>query len=115
MRFSLNTYLTDYNNFTYDQIKSKIIYEARRYIIWAPMKASELTLNKYLVKEMGKSLKSICLSIIYNCNITVNKEKELTITFKTKEINRLAELVTFGTGKIPGCKILVTAFNVLRK
>ena len=113
MIISLKTYLTDNDIYTADNIKVKIKNSARRYIALSPMKASELELNRYLIKTMSKSLKGACLDILYNSNISIDENKEIIITFKTKEIDQLAELITFGTGRVPGSKILMKAFRVL--
>lgn len=111
MRFSIKTNLTD--KFSEELIKSKIKYEARKYIILAPKKASEIALDKYIVKNYRCSLERACLNIIYNCNISIGKENEVIVTFIDPELDKLATLITFGTGKITGCDLLVKAFTIL--
>lgn len=111
MRFSLNTDLA--TKYSIDLVKSKIMSEARRYILLAPKRADEIALNNYIMEHYKKPLEKACLDIIYNCVISVIKDTRITITLKDKELEKLAELITFGTGKIKGSQLLVKAFKIL--
>lgn len=68
-------------------------------------------LNDYLWKEFGVNIKAASAMVIANSRIQKNKNNELIITFPSKKIDRLASIITYGNGKIPGCSILQEAFG----
>jgi hypothetical protein len=49
--------------------------------------------------------------VVANCKIQKNQNNEIIITFPAKKIDRLASIITYGTGKIQGCSILQDAFG----
>ena len=113
MRFSLTTDYTDKYNSEY--VKALIRREARKYILLAPMLSTEVALNRYFTSKFKQPFKRVCLMVLSNCLISIDKNNEITITFKTQKADQLAELITFGNGLIMGCDILTNAFKVLQK
>lgn len=85
--------------------KLYIKLDAPFYLIKYPKKVNEQLLDKYLRENYKKQLIPVCLQIINSMKFSINK-KELIITIPNKELSELANLITFGTGKIPGSKIL---------
>jgi hypothetical protein len=49
--------------------------------------------------------------VIANCRVQKNMSNEIIVTFPSKKIDRLASIITYGTGKIQGCSILQDAFG----
>jgi hypothetical protein len=49
--------------------------------------------------------------VVAKSRIQKNRNNELIVTFPSKEIDRMAAIITYGTGKIPGCTILQEAFG----
>jgi hypothetical protein len=68
-------------------------------------------LNDYLWKEFGLNIKAACSMMVANCKVQKNQSNEIIITFPAKKIDRLASIITYGTGKIQGCSILQDAFG----
>jgi hypothetical protein len=68
-------------------------------------------LNEYLWAEFGVNLRSASAMVIANCRVQKNMNNEIIITFPSKKIDRLASIITYGTGKIQGCSILKDAFG----
>ena len=68
-------------------------------------------LNSYLWKEFGLNIKTASVMIVAKSRIQKNRNNELIVTFPSKEIDRMAAIITYGTGKIPGCTILQEAFG----
>lgn len=67
-------------------------------------------LSDYLWKTYGLSLKAACMVVLANCKFQKNKNNELFVLFNSKKIDKLASIITYGTGKIQGCSILKEAF-----
>lgn len=82
-----------------------------RQIIWEfPMRATENDLEKYLWENYHKLLKPLCFEILNNLYIT-NDAGEVTLAIKDKKLEKIARLITYGTGKIKGSRILTYAIK----
>lgn len=80
-------------------------------IIWNyPMRATENAIEKLVWDSYKLTLKEACLKIIHSCLITSN-EGSVTISLTDKKLDKLYRLITFGTGKIQGSNILLTALK----
>lgn len=96
-----------------DKLKSVIINEARRRILFYPLGVNEKQLNKYMKEKYDMNLRQACGYLALNINFTTDSLNNIILNFITKEQNKLATLITYGTGTIPGSKILQFAFNQL--
>ncbi len=73
---------------------------------------TEKLLDSYLRDQYQVSLKQACYLII--CSCTVERSKDSVVIFlKDQTIDKLARLITFGTGKILGSQILTQILNKL--
>ena len=86
-------------------------YYARKNIILYAMKSNEILLNRYLLKTYNISLKYACLVLLIESKQSFDQEKNMYIYWIDKKYEKLARLITFGTGKVPGSKILQKAFK----
>lgn len=84
---------------------------AKQVIFCYPMRADEALLNKHLIQNYNISLKFACLKLLLNSKVSVNSLNETTVFWADKKDQQLARLITFGTGKVPGSKILLTIFS----
>ena len=91
--------------------KSKIVWRAYKIIITFPTRSSEKLLDSYLRETNKISLKQACLKILYAAKIAYDSSNTYIITFPTEELKKLAQLITYGTGKILGSSILQRAFK----
>ena len=97
-------------------VKSKIIWSAYRTVITFPKRSTEKLLEEYLKEHYKTLLLPTCLKLIQSAKISYNSTNTFIITFPTKELNELARIITYGTGKILGSPILKVAFkNALNK
>lgn len=71
---------------------------------------AELALDKLLRKKYKLSLKQMCLILYTNCTVH-EQNSEFIISFKTKEFDDIATLITYGNGKVQGSNILKYAFS----
>lgn len=84
---------------------------ARRFILFYRFGANEVKLNNYLIEKYKMPLIQACLVILQKSTISTNLvDDELIITFKDKDIDKLATLITYGNGALQGSKILRYAF-----
>lgn len=87
-----------------------VLHGANLVIINYKITPAHKQLNNYLWKEFGLNIKSASTLVIANSRIQKNKNNELIITFPAKKIEKLAAILTYGTGKVQGCSILKDAF-----
>ena len=99
------------DNFDTPMLAASRVIKARRYIILKKLGADEERLNRYLLSKYNKTLKQLCMRLIFSAQISKNFDQELIIIFQTKEDENLAKLITFGTGHIMGSQLLKTAFT----
>lgn len=71
---------------------------------------AQKALNDYIWNNFGVNLRSASLMVIANSRIQKNNDNEVIITFPSKRIDKLASIITYGTGKIQGCPVLKEAF-----
>jgi hypothetical protein len=86
------------------------LYGAKLVVDSYRITASQKRLNDYLKKIYGFGIKTASLLLVANCKIQKNNSNEVIITFPSKELDKLASIITYGTGVIQGCSILKEAF-----
>ena len=91
-------------------MKLEVIMNAKTIIIDHNITHREYRLNQYLMNTYGVDLKATCLHLLNSCKMYRNKANELTILFPKKEDDKLAALITYGNGSIPGSNLLKEAF-----
>lgn len=77
-----------------------------------PLNTAEKQLDSYLQEQYQLTLKYACYLILRKCNIE-EQQDELVITIVDKKLDKLARLITYGTGKISGSRILAFMFQKL--
>ncbi len=97
--------------YTEDQIKAKVFIIARRRILLYPQKTNEKLLDKYIKENYNSKLKFICLKILMNATISTNTDNEVVVTMANKQLDKIASLISYGIGKVPGSNILKYAFS----
>ena len=88
-----------------------ILHGANLAIATYRLTPADKKLNDYLWKEFGVNLKAASAMVVANCKIQKNNSNETIIVFPSKKIDKLASIITYGTGKIQGCSILKEAFG----
>ena len=95
------------------ELAGRLLADAKFFIDSYPMQASEKLIEKTIFKEYNISLKTACNYLVLVADLYKNNEGNLVVVFKNPYWDRLARLITYGNGKIPGSKILQIAFNAL--
>lgn len=83
----------------------------KRKIALYPLNATDKILENYLLKNYNISLKILALKILNNTKIMNDKGGKLITIVTNKELEKLARLITFGTGRLYGSNILKFAFK----
>lgn len=107
-------FTTKINNLYYAKhFKGYIRKIALQKLIYFPQKATEKALDQYLKNNYKITLNFACRLIALKCKISYEQEtNSYIITTVDNYIDKLARLITFGTSKINGSKILRFMFEI---
>lgn len=73
---------------------------------------SELLLSRYLQENYNMSLRQACLAILQNTTYNTNYKQEIIVTIPDPTLNTVAKIITYGTGKVAGSRILKDMLNL---
>ena len=73
--------------------------------------ATELALDNYITQQYKTSLKDLCIKLLLSLTLYKDSEGNFLMLFKDPEHEKLARLITYGNGAIPGSRILQIALN----
>lgn len=102
---------TQYYNSSYKKLfKSKIKLNAIQRLRYFPINTSEKLLNNYLKENYNMTLMYACYLIILQSKIE-ESENEIQILIKDKQLDKIARIITFGTGRFLGSRIIPFIFG----
>jgi hypothetical protein len=78
----------------------------RQLILTLPYRAPEYKLDKYFRDNHNLTLCQVCLKIWNNLKYIPDIDNELVILLQDKELQKLAQFITFGNREFQGSKIL---------
>ena len=104
--YSINRYDKPTNQFVAIQKASSY-----RTILLFPMRAAERKLERYLHKKYGLSLKAACIQLWTASKVVTTDNKIFKTIFTDKDLDNLAELITYGNAEVGGSSILKEAFS----
>lgn len=110
MTYTIN--LSNYTKAYRAMVKPQLKLNALRRLQAFPKYTAEKLLDQYLKETYQITLKHACYLIILNCKVEELKDT-LTVTVTNKELDKIARVITFGTGKLSGSRILAFIFNSL--
>ena len=76
-----------------------------------PLHASDLVLDNYIQQQYNVSLKNLCIKLLLSLTFYTNDDGNLVLLFKDPKYDKIARLITYGNGAIPGSRILQIALN----
>jgi hypothetical protein len=76
-----------------------------------PLKASDLLMDRYIQQQYKTSLKNLCIKLLLNLTFHEDDAGNLVLLFKDQTYDKLARLITYGNGAIPGSNILKIALD----
>lgn len=93
------------------QLKASTLMKAYYVVSNFPLKASDKILDDHLQAKYSTSLKNICVKLLLNIKFFKNDEGDFVLLFQDPELDKLAQLITYGNGAIPGSRILQIALK----
>jgi hypothetical protein len=94
-----------------EQLRTTTLLNAYYIIQKYPLHASDLALDRYIQQQYKTSLKDLCVKLLLNMTFYEDKEGNLVLLFKNTKYDKLARLITYGNGAIPGSCILKLALT----
>ena len=94
-----------------EQLRSNTLLDAYYIIKNYPMHASDLILDQYIQQQYRTTLKNMCIKLLLSLTFHKSKEGNLILLFKDPKYDKIARLITYGNGAIPGSKILQIALS----
>jgi hypothetical protein len=92
------------------------IYRAKRKAMLAltlyKFGVTEVLLSRYLQEKYNIPLRKACLLILQNSTYHINFKQEIIVTIKEPKLNELANIITFGTGRLMGSDILKVMLSI---
>lgn len=94
-----------------DRLRTTTLLQAYYIIQKYPMRAQEIALDNYLKQQYKISLKNLCVKLLLSITFYKDDSGDFILLFKDKEHDKLASLITYGTGALPGSQILKIALT----
>ena len=94
-----------------EQLRSSTLLDAYFIIKNYPLHASDLVLDNYIQQQYNVSLKNLCIKLLLSLTFYTNDDGNLVLLFKDPKYDKIARLITYGNGAIPGSRILQIALN----
>lgn len=94
-----------------EQLRANTLLNAYYIIENYPMHASDLVLDQFIQQQYDASLKNMCIKLLLSLTFHKNDEGNLVLLFKDPKYEKIARLITYGNGAIPGSKILKIALS----
>ena len=73
---------------------------------------TEVLLDRYLRENYKISLYEACKKILHAARFSLNMQQEIIVTIPEETTNKLARIITYGTGKLVGSNILRNMFYI---
>ena len=94
-----------------EQLRADTLLNAYYIIKNYPLHAADLVLDRYIQQQYDTSLKNMCIKLLLSLTFHKDAEGNLVLLFREAKHDKIARLITYGNGAIPGSKILKVALN----
>jgi hypothetical protein len=94
-----------------EQLRANTLLNAYFIIKNYPLHASDLALNQYIQQQYKSSLKDMCIKLLLSLTFYKDDNGDLILLFKDLKYDKIAQLITYGNGVIPGSRILQMALK----
>jgi hypothetical protein len=94
-----------------EQLRANTMLDAYFIIKNYPMHASDLILDQYIQQQYDTSLKNMCIKLLLSLTFHKDSDGNLILLFKDQKYEKIARLITYGNGAIPGSRILKIALS----
>lgn len=93
------------------QLRTNTLLNAYFIIKKYPIHASEVAMDNYLQQQYKTTLKNMCIKLLLSMSFYEDDEGSLILLFKDPKYDKIAQLITYGNGAIPGSRILQIALE----
>lgn len=94
-----------------EQLRAKTLLNAYYVIKNYPLHAADLILDQYIQQQYKVTLKTMCITLLLNLTFYKDNNSNLIPLFKDPQYEKIARLITYGNGAIPGSQILQIALS----
>ena len=94
-----------------EQLRTDTLLDAYYVIQNYPLRASDLAMDQYVQQQYKVSLKNLCIKLLLNLTFYKEDSGDLVLMFKNPKYDKIAGLITYGNGAIPGSNILQIALK----
>lgn len=94
-----------------EQLRTNTLLDAYYVIKSYPLHASDIILDQFIRQQYKVSLKDMCVKLLLSLTFYKDTEGNLVLMFKDPKYDKIASLITYGNGAIPGSRILKIALN----
>lgn len=92
-------------------LKSEVLIKAYYLLKQYKLGAQELAIDRLIQQQYGLTLKDMCVQLLFDLSFYKNNKGDLILMFKSQKSNKIARLITYGNGAIPGSRILQLAIR----
>lgn len=89
-----------------EHLRTSTLLDAYYIIKSYPMHASDIILDQYIRQQYDTSLKNMCIKLLLSLTFHKDANGNLLLLFKDPKYDKIARLITYGNGALPGSKIL---------
>ena len=94
-----------------EQLRTDTLLNAYFLIQNYSLHASDLVLEQFLQQQYKTTLKNMCIKLLLSLTFYKDDDGNLILLFKDQKYDKLASLITYGNGAIPGSRILQIALQ----
>jgi hypothetical protein len=94
-----------------EQLRTNTMLDAYFLIQNYSLHASDLALDQFIQQQYKTTLKNMCIKLLLSITFYEDNDGNLVLLFKDPKYDKLASLITYGNGVIPGSKLLQIALN----
>lgn len=94
-----------------EQLRTSTLLNAYYIIKNYPLHASDLIMDQYIQQQYNTTMKDMCIKLLLNLSFYEDDSGNLILIFKNPKYDKIARLITYGNGAIPGSRILKTAIH----
>lgn len=105
---NLSNYNSSYKKIMISKFKVNALHRLKAF----PFNTTEKLLDVYLKENYKVTLNYACYLIILHCKVEEIKDG-LSVVLTDKWLNKIARLITYGTGRLCGSRILAFILNKL--
>ena len=99
------------NYLSTDQLRTDTMLNAYFIIKNYSLKATDLPIDNYIQQQYNTTLKNMCIKLLLSLTLYKDSAGNIILMFKNKKYDKVASLITYGNGAIPGSKILQIALK----